>query len=129
MNAVQTEGAIHVAHLAWLKQGQFTATNHHQIRDRFASPANAVQRVATGAHLLAPHLHLKRRKRGRHKVELADGANKLAERSVFEQSIHEENAQKISDDQPGSPPGRGPQVKQFISKKNQYEERDRNPFI
>ena len=125
MDTVQTEGAIHVAHFAGLEQRQLAAANRDQVGDRFAAAANAIQSMASGAHRLVAYLHLKRGKRRGHKVELSDGANKLAERSVLEKAVHHEHGQEVGNDQPGRPPGRGPQVEQLVEEKDQDEERDR----
>ena len=125
MDTVQTEGAIHVAHLAGLKQRQLAAANRDQVGNRFTAAANAVQSMASGAHRMVPHLHLKRGKGRGHEVELADRADKLAEGSVLEKAVHHKHGQEVGNDEPGGPPGRGPQVEQLVEEENQGEERDR----
>src|SRR5580658_9615116 len=81
------------------------------------------------ADILFTYFHFERRKCGSHKIELSDGANKLAERSVFEKSIHHEHGKKVGHDQPGRPPRRGPQIEQLVSKQDQDEKADRKPLI
>ncbi len=129
MNAVQAECAVHVADLAWLKKSQLTAANDNQIRDGLAPTTNAVQGMATRTNILVPHLHFEGRKRGGHEVELSDGTNKLAERSVLEKAVHHEHGHEVGEDQPGCPPGRGPQIEQLIGKEEQHEEDDRKPLV
>src|SRR6266446_3240373 len=129
VDAVQTECAIHVAHLARLKQGQLTATNCYQVRGWFAPSTNAVKGVAPGAHIVVPNLHFERRKRRGYKVKLSDGAHKLTERSVLEKSVHYEHGQEVGQDQPGCPPRGRPQIEKLISKKDQDEEGDRKPLV
>ncbi len=129
MDAVQTECAVHVANLAGLKQRQLAAANRDQVRHWLAPAADAVLGMAGYAHILFPNFHLERRERGRHKIELSDGANEFAERRVLEKTIYDKHGEEVGDDQPCGPPGRGPQVEQFVSKKNQHEERDRKPLV
>ena len=49
VDAVQAEGAIHVAHLAGLKQGQLATANHDQVGAGSRLSSNAVLGVASGA--------------------------------------------------------------------------------
>ncbi len=111
VNAVQAERAIHVSNLAGLKQSEFAAANRHQIRNRLPSATDAVLGMAARANILLAHFHFERRKCGSHKVELSDGANKLAKRSVFEKPVDHENGKKVGNDQPGRPPRRRPQTR------------------
>jgi hypothetical protein len=129
VDAVHTECAVHVAHFAGLKEGQFAATDRDQVRDRLASAADAVFGMAGHADILFPHFYLERRKRGCDKVELSDGANEFAERSMLEKTIDHQHGDKIRDDQPRGPPGRGPKIEQLISKKDQDEERYGGPLV
>ena len=114
MDAVQAERAIHVANFAGLKQRQFAAANHNQVRNRLAPPTDAVLGMAGDADILFPHFHFERRKRRGHKIELSDGTNEFAERSVLEKTIDHEHGEEVGDDQPCGPPGRRPQVEQFV---------------
>src|SRR5580698_7920717 len=100
MDAVETEGAIHVADLAGLKQREFAPADHHQIRSCIAPAADTVFGHASRADVLIPHLHFEWRKSGSDEVELADRANKFAKRRVLEQPVHHQHAQEVADNKP-----------------------------
>ena len=129
MDAVQAECAIHISNLAGLEQRQLATANRNQVRHWFAPAADAVLGMAGNAHILFPNLHLERGERGRHKIELSDRANEFAERKKKKKTIYDKHGEEVSDDQPCGPPRRGPQVEQFVSKKNQREENDREPLV
>src|SRR5882762_5243787 len=51
--------------------------------------------MAAGADLLVPHLYLEWRQRRSDEIELSDGANKLAKRSVFEKAVHDQHCREV----------------------------------
>ena len=129
LDAFQTECAVHVAGFAGLKQGQLAAAlNHHQIGS-IAPAADAVFRGARNANTLVAHLHLERRKRGCHEIELPDGTNKFAKHGVFEETVDYQDCSEVGHDQPRGPPGRRPEIEQLVDKKDQREERRGEPLV
>src|SRR5260370_11997000 len=72
VDAVEAEGAVHVARFARLEQVQFASGNPVPAADAILGPA-------CRADLRVPDLHFQRRHQRLHEVELADGANAFAE--------------------------------------------------
>src|SRR5205807_1948863 len=102
VDAVEAEGAVHVARLARLVQVQLTAGD--------AIPAAyAVLRAAGGADFRVADLHLQWRNQGLHEVELADRAEVLAERRPAEGAIDDEGRREVAQGEPGGPPGTVPE--------------------
>src|ERR1051325_413347 len=103
LHTVETKSAIEVANLVRLKQRQLTAAlNRYQRRRWFAHAADAILRRATTTHVVISHRDFKRRNSCSDKVELSDRTNELAERRVFEDSVNQERAGKVNDDEPCS---------------------------
>ena len=129
MNTVQAERAIHVPNLAGLEKSQLAATDCHQIGSWFTPAADAILGMTTRAYILLAHLHFEWRKCGGHKVKLSDGTDELAKRSVLEKPVHHEHRQEVADNQPSRPPWRRPQIEQFVCKKDQDKQANREPLI
>src|SRR5262245_42128565 len=111
VNAIQAKCAIHIAHFLWLKESEFTPSlDHYRFCRRGPSSANTILCPAACANLLISHSDFQRRDCRSDEVELADRANELAKRSVFEYPIHKENPYEIAEYQPGRPPGRAPKI-------------------
>jgi hypothetical protein len=120
VNAVQTEGAIHIAHLLRLKESKFTSSlDHYQVRRLAPSPPNAIFCPAVCANIHIPYFHFQWRYSRGDKVELPDRANEFAKSGMFEYTVDKEDCQEIAEDQPGCPPGGTPKIEQFISEEDQ----------
>src|SRR5262245_12314825 len=88
VNAVQAEGAIHIAYLPRLKESQFTSSlNHFQVRRLLPPSTNTILRPAIRAYVQIPNFYFQRGYGRSDKVELPDRANELAECGMFEYSI------------------------------------------
>src|SRR5450755_430497 len=112
VDAVETEGAIHVADFAGLVEGQLAAAleNYERRRggsgwparprcdgggNRRAPAADAVFRFATVADGVIAHRYFQRRERGCDEIKLSDGADELAECGVLEEAVNQQDPDKI----------------------------------
>ncbi len=48
---------------------------------------------------------------------------------MFEDAVNQQRADEIGNDQPRRPPGRRPQIKQFVNEKDENEQADGHPFV
>jgi hypothetical protein len=113
-----------------LKESQLASSLDHYRICRLVTPsANTILRPAVRANFLIPHFHFQRGYCRGDEVELPDRAYELAESGVFENPVDKEDREEIAEYQPGRPPGRTPEIEQFISEEDQNEEGYRKPFI
>src|SRR6267142_973631 len=81
MDTVETEGAVHVACFAWLKELQLTSA-------LLVVSAKAVMRLTCAANVEAANTHFERRNQRLNKLILTDGAYVLAEARTFKKTIN-----------------------------------------
>src|SRR5690242_20393069 len=97
MDAIETEGTIEVAGLAWREQVQFAAGDA-------VAAAQTILAAARGAHPRIADLHLQWRHQRLHKVELADRTEIFAERRAAEPTVDDEGADEVAQREARRPP-------------------------
>ena len=121
VDTVETEGAVHVACFAWLKELQFAST-------LLVVSLNAVMRLTRAANGEVANTHFERRNQRLNKLILTDGAYVLAEARTFKKTINNNRGCEVTYHQHGRVTRALPQAERFVSPEEEQEQRDRDPF-
>ena len=121
VDTVETEGAIHVTRLAWLKELQLASAL------RVVS-AKAVMRLTRAAYGEVANTHFERRNQRLNKLILTNGAYVLAEARTFKKTINNNRGCEVTYHQYGRVTRALPQAERFVSPEEEQEQGDRDPF-
>src|SRR5690606_15393519 len=114
LDAVQAEGAVHVAGLALLEEVELAAVLDQAAALGIAPAADAVLGQAVLADVVAAHLDFEGRGQRVDEVELADRADVLAEGRALEEAVDDEGGREVGQRHPGGQPGALPEVERFV---------------
>src|SRR6266496_266739 len=121
VDAVETEGAIHVACLAWLKELQLTSA-------LLVVSAKAVMRLTRRANCEVANTYFDRGYQRLNKLILTNGAYVLAEARTFKKTINNNRGREVTYHQHGRVTRALPQAERFVSPEEEQEQGDRDPF-
>ena len=121
VDTVETEGAIHVARLAWLKELQLASAL------RVVS-AKAVMCLTRRANCEIANIYFDRRNQRLNKLILTNGTYVLAEARTFKETINDDRGCEVTDHQDGRGARAVPQAERFVNPEEEQEQADRDPF-
>src|SRR5215831_1407167 len=107
MNTIETEGAIHVARLAWLEELQLASSL------RLVS-SKTVMRFTCAADREIADAYFERRNQRLEKLILTDGTDKLAEARTGKKTVNDDGRREVTNYQHRSGAWVIPQAKRFV---------------
>ena len=114
VDAVETEGAIHVARLAWHKKLQLASA-------LLVVSTNAVMRFTRAADSEIADADFERRNERLKELILTDGANKLAEARTLKESVNDDCKSEITNYEHRGRARVIPQAERFVSPEEQQQ--------
>ena len=121
VDTVETEGAVHVACFAWLKELQFAST-------LLVVSLKAVMRLTRAANCEVANTHFNRGYQRLNELILTDGTYVLAEARTFKETINNDCGCEVTYHQHGRVTRALPQAERFVSPEEEQEQGDRDPF-
>lgn len=121
LDAVQAEGAIHVARFTRLKKLKLASALRSIALDAIKCPARS-------ADLGTADFHLEGRSERLHEMKLSDRAHELAKTGAAKESVNKEGAEKISKDHQSGNRRFVPEVESLVRPQVSDNEADREPL-
>jgi hypothetical protein len=127
LHAIETEGAIEVADFDRQKQSEFASA----LRDgrSVASSLDAVDGAARATRVWFDYAQFHWRRRRRHKIELPNRAQVLAERCAGKQQVDGRRRREVSQHEPRGCARKGPQVEKLVTKKHGHKQQQPSHFV
>ena len=121
MDTVETEGAVHVACFAWLKELQFAST-------LLVVSMKAVMRLTRSASCEVANTYFYWRDKRLNELILTNRSDVLAEARTFKETINNNRGGEVTYHQHGRVTRALPQAERFVSPEEEQEQGDRDPF-